>query len=271
MIGADIFNEHTPIEEYSLGGRAIFVKRDDLYGRSPAPPLGKLRGLRRLVDRLTAKEIRVFGCWDTHFSKLGLGVAALCSMTPGLKAIVSYSVSKRRGLPEAVAQAERLGATLLPVPSNVVPICYAMAKKRIEACGGYMLPFGLECPEAVDAISDVASTVREGFYAGGTVVLSCGSGVTLAGLINGLRARPRKLIAISSGRSVNKIMACLRRHCPQLPSYLDLRPASLPYAHELKYECPFPSHPNYDLKAWQFLDNNLGVLPGPILFWNIGA
>jgi 1-aminocyclopropane-1-carboxylate deaminase/D-cysteine desulfhydrase-like pyridoxal-dependent ACC family enzyme len=223
------------------------------------------------VDRLTAKEVCVLGCWDTHFSKLGLGVAALCAVTPGLKAIVSYPVSTKRDLPAAVVEAERLGATLLPVRSNHTAICYAMAKKRIEARGGYMLPFGLECSEAVDAISDVASTVDEGFYAGGTVVLSCGSGVTLAGLINGLAARPRKLIAISSGRSVDKIMACLRRHCPKLPSYLDVRPASLPYAYELKYDCPFPSHPNYDLKAWQFLENNLGMLPEPILFWNIGA
>jgi len=271
MTGTDIFKEHTPIEEYSLGGRTIFVKRDDLYGRPPAPPLAKLRGLRRLVDSLTTEGISVFGCWDTHFSKLGQGLAALCAITPGLKAIVSYPVSKKRNLPAAVAEAERLGATLLPVPSNHIAICYAMAKKRIEARGGYMLPFGLECREAVDAISDVARTVDEGFYAGGTVVLSCGSGVTLAGLINGLGAQPRKLIAISSGRSVDAIMACLRRRCLQLPSYLDLRPASLPYAHELKYDCPFASHPNYDLKAWQFLENNLAGLPEPILFWNIGA
>ena len=95
MTSTDIFNEHTPIEEYSLGGRTIFVKRDDLYGRSPAPPLAKLRGLRRLVERLTAEEVRVFGCWDTYFSKLGQGVAALCAITPGLKAIVSYPASKK--------------------------------------------------------------------------------------------------------------------------------------------------------------------------------
>jgi hypothetical protein len=84
---------------------------------------------------LTAKEIRVFGCWDTHFSKLGLGVAALCATQPGLRAIVSYPVSKKRDIPQAIVEAERLGAMLLPVPSNHVAICYAQARKRIEALG----------------------------------------------------------------------------------------------------------------------------------------
>jgi 1-aminocyclopropane-1-carboxylate deaminase/D-cysteine desulfhydrase-like pyridoxal-dependent ACC family enzyme len=197
----NIFEENTPIEEYFIDRRKIFVKRDDLYGRAPAPPLGKLRGLRRLVDGLTAKGICVFGCWDTHFSKLGQGVAALCATQPNLKAIVSYPISKKRDVPPAIVEAERLGAMLLPVPSNHVAICYAQARKRIEALGGYMLPFGLECVESVDSISEVAAIVDDRFYANGTIVLSCGSGVTIAGLINGLRARPKKLIGISSGRS----------------------------------------------------------------------
>jgi hypothetical protein len=230
-----------------------------------------LRGLRRVIDRLSAQGIFVFGCWDTHFSKLGQGVAALCAARAGLKAIVSYPISNKRGRPPAIVEAERLGAMLLPIPSNHISICYAMARNRIEALGGYMLPFGLECGEAVDAIADAAATVDEVVYANGTVVLSCGSGVTLAGLINGLRARPEKLIGISSGRSLPAIIACLRRHCAQLPSNLELHPAILPYAHELNYPCPFPSHPNYDLKAWQYLEQNLPKLSDPVLFWNIGA
>lgn len=271
LISSDLFQDETPVDEYLLSGRRVFVKRDDLYGRAPAPPLAKLRGLRRLAERLMAEGIYVYGCWDTHFSKLGQGVAALCATRPELKAIVSYPVSRKRNLPQAILEAERLGATLLPVPSNRITICYAMAKKRIQALGGYMLPFGLECAEAVDAVSEVARTVDKNFYANGSIVLSCGSGVTMAGLINGLRARPQKLIGISSGRSLEAIIRCLHRNSPRLPSYLDLHVATLPYAHELRYPCPFPCHPNYDLKAWQFLEKNLPKLQEPVLFWNIGA
>jgi hypothetical protein len=35
-------------------------------------------------------------------------------------------------------------------------------------------------------------------------------------------------------------------------------------------ECPFPCHPYYDLKAWQWLTENIDQLKGNILFWNIG-
>jgi hypothetical protein len=135
MIPSDIFRDKTPIEEYLLRGRRVFVKRDDLYGRAPAPPLGKLRGLRQVVESLTANGNRVFGCWDTRFSKLGQGLAALCATRPDLKAVVSYPASKAPDLPHAIAEAERLGAILLPVPANHVAICYAMARKRVEALG----------------------------------------------------------------------------------------------------------------------------------------
>lgn len=267
----DLFRDDTPIEEYRLNGRRVFVKRDDLYGRDPAPALAKLRGLRRILDRLTEKGCHVFGCWDTHFSKLGLGLAALCATRPGLKALVSFPTSTGRERPQAAVKAEQLGATLIPVPSNRIAICYAMARKRIEALGGYMLPFGLECREAVEAITETAATVDPSVYANGSIILSCGSGVTLAGLINGLSVKPKKLIGISAGRSKKMIVSCLRRHCAQLPSALELCPPTLPYACESDYPCPFPSHPNYDRKAWQYLECNLSRLPEPVLFWNIGA
>jgi hypothetical protein len=35
--------------------------------------------------------------------------------------------------------------------------------------------------------------------------------------------------------------------------------------------CPFPAHPNYDLKAWQYLRDNIRRMKPPILFWNIGG
>jgi hypothetical protein len=31
-----LFEDQTPIEEYLLGDRRVFVKRDDLFGRFPA-------------------------------------------------------------------------------------------------------------------------------------------------------------------------------------------------------------------------------------------
>jgi 1-aminocyclopropane-1-carboxylate deaminase/D-cysteine desulfhydrase-like pyridoxal-dependent ACC family enzyme len=134
-----------------------------------------------------------------------------------------------------------------------------------------MLPFGLECAEAVRAVAGEASSVPIEAVQGGTVVISAGSGVTLAGLLLGLRATPERLIAISSGRSISKISACVRRYVRQLPRFVDILEPRYPYDIALDYPCPFPSHPNYDRKAWKYLVENVSQLQEPILFWNVGA
>jgi hypothetical protein len=133
-----------------------------------------------------------------------------------------------------------------------------------------MIPFGLECPEAVAGVEEEAATVPPS-TAGGTLVLCCGSGVTLAGLLLGLPVRPRRIIGLSSGRSIQKIEACLRHFAGPLPTGLEILPAAVPYSVALEVACPFPSHPHYDLKAWDLLQTRLDDLQDPVLFWNTGA
>src|SRR5437667_5118619 len=117
-----------------------------------------------------------------------------------------------------------------------------------------------------------ASRVPRELVAGGTVVLSCGSGVTLAGVIQGLQVQPTKIVGLSAGRSLTSIRSCVERYVEHLPSCLDLRPPVLPYSRSpAGASAPFPCHPNYDLKAWAFLMESIGRIAEPILFWNIGA
>jgi 1-aminocyclopropane-1-carboxylate deaminase/D-cysteine desulfhydrase-like pyridoxal-dependent ACC family enzyme len=261
----------TPIEEYRLGGRPVFVKRDDLFGVYPAPPLGKLRGLRVVLQKIYEQGSRLVGCWDTRVSKLGQGVAALAQEFAGLHVIVSYPARKGYTVPRPIEIAASLGAEVVPIRGNHVGICYAQITKLVTGRGGLMLPFGLDCREAVTAIAQEAATVPISLLKSGTVVLSCGSGVTLAGLILGLATLPRQIVGISSGRSIAKIAACVSRYASPLPRSVDLRPATLPYDQELQCSCPFPSHPNYDLKAWKFLIDHIDSLRDPVLFWNVGA
>jgi hypothetical protein len=133
-----------------------------------------------------------------------------------------------------------------------------------------MLPFGLDCRESVYAVAKEAARVPISLLSG-TIVLCCGSGVTLAGLLIGLRKLPRRLIGISSGRSGAKISACVHRYMATLPPCVELVEALMPYDSRPAIECPFPAHPNYDLKAWKYLQENVKDMTHPILFWNIGA
>jgi hypothetical protein len=82
---------------------------------------------------------------------------------------------------------------------------------------------------------------------------------------------PSHIVGVSSGRSVQKIRACLARNCETIPQQLELHEATLPYSAAVDGECPFPCNPYYDLKAWRHLVTHLDAYRDPVLFWNIGA
>lgn len=266
----ELFRECTPIEVCLVRDRRVFVKREDLFGIPPAPPLAKLRGMRVLLQRLYSQGIRLVGCWDTRVSKLGEGLAACCTELSGMRCIVSYPTKQNVPEPDSIKRAKAMGAAVLPVPGGRISLCYYKARKYVEECGGTMLPFGFDCPEAVNGVRLEAARVPRALLTGATLVLCCGSGVTLAGLLLGLPVLPRRIIGISSGRAVRNILACLRRYV-EVPACVELHEAIVAYSAIIPFDCPFPTHPNYDLKAWKYLVENLAQIHGKVLFWNIGS
>jgi Pyridoxal-phosphate dependent enzyme len=266
-----LFREDTPIERYRVGTSWIRVKRDDQYAAPPAPPLGKLRGAMALLETLYVRGVRLVGCWDTRVSALGQGIAVCCRHFPGMRAIVAFPKREVDGVPVAIARAESLGAEILPVVAARITISFAEARREVERRKGVMLPFGLECPEAVASVARAAATVPAEFTKGGTVVVSVGSGVTLAGMVRGLVGRPAVFVGVSSGRSVESIGRCLARHGSAKSRGIRLIPASEQYSVPIEIDCPFPSHPNYDRKAWRYAVEHASSLPSPLFFWNVGA
>src|SRR5260370_42096062 len=198
---AVLFVDDTPIEGYCLAGRSVYVKRDAVYAAPPAPPLAKLRGAMSLLTRLYSDGVRLVGCWDTRISALGQGIAACCSAFPGMKTIVAYPKIKGSAEPVPIVRAKELGGEVLPVIAGRITISFAAARREVVGRGGTMLPFGLECPESVESVAQAAATVPPHYTSGGTVVVSAGSGVTLAGLIRGLRGRALRFVGGSSGGS----------------------------------------------------------------------
>jgi hypothetical protein len=239
--------------------------RDDLCCRPPALPLGKLRGLELLVRRLVAQGVTTIGCWDTRVSKLGQGLVTVARGFKGVKSIVCYPHLKNSEVPVPIQKAEELGAEVIPMRGNHVSIYYAQATKIVARRGDVMVPFGIDCPESVTAIADEVFRVPVEILRNGTVVVSCGSGVTLSGLLNGFDPMPKRVIGISSGRSPSKILRCLRKYLTEVPANVTLIPASMPYNSSPLQSCPFPTHLNYDLKAWKYLVYNLESLKSPLV------
>ena len=265
-----MYLEHTPIETYDVAGRAVFVKRDDLFARPPAPPVAKLRGMRSILRRVHAEGRTCIGCFEASQSRIGHALAAACTPFAGVTCLVAYQAVRNRPPPTSALQAERLGARLIPIPSNIVAICYRQAAKLVEAQGAWMLPFGFECEEAVEAVREEAALVPREFVEGGTLVVPCGSGVTLAGILRGLVGRPSYVMAVSVGRSVKAIRACLERNAIN-GSNIDIRPPRRSYREAASTLCPFPCDPRYDLKGWEVLVAEIEHLPSPVLFWNVGG
>jgi 1-aminocyclopropane-1-carboxylate deaminase/D-cysteine desulfhydrase-like pyridoxal-dependent ACC family enzyme len=201
---------------------------------------------------------------------LGQGITACARQFSNMRVIAAYPASKGSVVPEALRIANQLGAEILPVRAGRVTISFAAARREVERRGGIMLPFGLECYESVEAVARQAATLPSEAVDGGTVVVSCGSGVTLAGLVLGLDARPFRYIGVSSGRSISAIKRCLLKYNASLDR-VTLVPPQTAYAKPWDGPVPFPSHSHYDKKAWAHLRKRIASLRHPILFWNVGA
>jgi len=274
-----MFLEHTPIEEYRIGSEVVHVKREDLYGQDPMPPLAKLRGIRIVLDNLYKQGVKAVGVLDTRVSKSGQGVAAVIQQEhPDMKLMLGYPVTKtdKRVAPQH-KQAEEIGAVLCPQQATRQSIMYYRFKKVVEAEKGVMLPHGLPFIETAKSVAQEASTVPEELLQG-SLVLIVGTGTMLAGILMGLKILPKKIVGISAGkdtmgqfRTINKIMTEAMPFERRDTGTLKLLQPIMPYDVADDFPCPFPSHPNYDLKAWRWLNEHIDELPRPILFWNIGS
>lgn len=261
---------HTPIETYLLSGRRIAVKRDDLVARPPAPRLAKVRGFHLLLERFFNEGIRLIGAFEAGASSAGHAVAATVRNFSEMKCIIGYVNELNEPRRNSIQSAKRLGAEVLPLRPNVLNVCYGQTKKYVESKGGRMIPFGFEFDEAVDSVATEARSVALELTSNGTLVVCCGSGVTLAGIYRGLKGRPRRFIGVSSGRSIPKIRACLKRQGVDDPT-IELIEPCLPYRTACENHCPFPSDKYYDRKAWNYLKENIRSCEEPILFWNVGS
>lgn len=266
-----MYRHHTPVEVYEVGGFPVFVKRDDLFAAPPAPPLAKLRGLKTILQGAMQENVGLIGCFEASKSNIGHGLAAACLAHPGLQPVVAFPSIAGRNLTESLLRARELGAELMPIRNNLIAICHRQAAKFINDRGGFMIPFGFECPEAVKAVEDEAKTISARMVEGGTVVVACGSGVTLAGLLRGLPGEPNRIIGVSVGRAVKNIHRCVVRFVGAVPTHLEIRPARLAYRNRSLEEAPFPCNAWYDLKAWEVIAEEIDTLTKPILFWNVGG
>jgi len=260
--------ENTPIEEHCLNGIKVLVKREDLFGQYPAPPLAKLRGARIILKQMAEQGVKEVGVFDTRISKAGQGIAYLCKEF-GIHAICGFPKINGIAMEETHRiAAEVLGAELYPLKAGRTAILYARFKKYItEERNVPILPLGLTFPETAYAVECISRAETEGIA---TIVLSTGTGTIATGVALGTSAH---VFGVSCGMNIGRQQNRINKIVgDRLLMNLTLVPPEYAYYDKLDTSsCPFPTSPYYDMKAWVWLSKNIHNLPQPLMFWNIGV
>jgi len=166
----------TPVEQH--GG--FLVKRDDLY-RVAGVPGGKVRT-----------------CWWLAQAALDSGSRGLITagsrQSPQVN-IVAH-IARRLGLPCRVhvpsgnftpelASAQACGAEVVQHKAGYNNVIIARAWEDAKASGWTEIPFGMGCTAAVGATASQVVNLPWGTFS--RIVVPCGSGMSLAGILTGLK------------------------------------------------------------------------------------
>lgn len=277
--------KHTPVQKYKIKEQVIFVKREDLCAKQPAPPFSKIRGIFNVLFQLKKQGITHVGYSENSISMASWGVSWAC-FELGLKAVIFDQQYKNP--PQTLLKHrqywEMFGAEIIPVRPGIQNISHNIGKTYMKekfATKGQMLPIGLPFDETVKETAKeykyTINKIQKQFKQTPNSLIVCvGSGTICSGLLyTGLHIpiygvtcaysnikKKQKFIAKKSKKILDGFLK---------QAQLYIFEGGYQYKEKAKINAPFPCNPHYDLKAWEWLNCNIEEIPPPILFWNIGA
>lgn len=159
----------------------------------------------------------------------------------------------KRATPHARALlAKRLGALVMQVSPGYLAVVQARARAYCEHTGATLAPFGMDMPEAIDAIAAAAlATGQEP----DEVWCAAGSGVLARGLARAWPHARRHVVQVGRDLDPAEVAGATIHRYPR------------PFGREARTKPPFPSDPHYDAKAWETAKARHGA--GRVLFWNV--
>jgi hypothetical protein len=273
--------ETSPIERYEILGHTINVRRDDLAFLPPLPPNAKMAALYNIV-----KHAYVLG-FDkvVMFAKKQQGIPYAIGLPPickqfGMKCFITYPSTGRIPMPQWLYNLQIDYPDTFPVRlhPNMITINVNQSKKIAEKYGAYFIPFGFDSEISVNTHSEKFGLPN--YF--GTLVMSTMTGMILAGVLKQIYTRGYKVdrvYGISSGRSEDSIMKSMEKYIGR--GLFNNANLSVIEAFKREYIVdqsdktlyPFPMHPDYEAKAWNWMINLLrfnDLIPNPIWFINTG-
>ena len=288
MFGKDVrvCRRNTPLEKYVVGGREIWVKREDLCVPPDGsfPHFAKVRGVEAHLKKVSHK---VLGVVDGYPSRNGWCVVSVARLM-GKTTVVFYPVRKSEGTLEnhplrpAQQRAKELGAILYPLKAGRSAVLYNRAKKILaeEFQDSYMLPSALKLTETVEETAKEVQTVPDFLFRKAYWIISTSTATVASGVIKGLhQAGADRVIAVlhmGYSRPEGSVLKYIGKHVPleELEGKIKIWfvDEGYEYSQKVEYPCPFPCNGYYDLKAWKWLRESVDKLRKSynIVFWNIG-
>lgn len=217
----------------------MLVVRDDLL-----PGGTKARFMAMLFD----------GAREAVYASPAEGGAqtALAHVARRLGKRATIFVAARRRMHDRTLEASRLGAKVVPVAPGYLSVVQSRAREYCSRTGARLVPFGVDMPEAIDAI---AAAARATGIEPDEIWCAAGSGVLARGLAKAWPSARRHVVQIGRELSPSDV-AGARIHIHPLAFGQTARTAP-----------PFPSDPHYDAKAWEIAKARRGA--GLVVFWNV--
>jgi hypothetical protein len=219
----------------------VLVVRDDLYpGGTKARFLGMcFAGVDEAVYASPAE---------------GGAQTALATVARRLGKRATIFVAARRRLHARTLEAAGLGAKIVTVRPGYLSVVQARARDYCSLSGAKLVPFGVDMPEAIDAI---AASARATGIDPDEVWCAAGSGVLARGLAKAWPKARRHVVRIG------------RKLAPAEVAGATIHEYPLPFGREAMARPPFPSDPHYDAKAWELCAARKGA--GRVVFWNVAG
>jgi hypothetical protein len=219
----------------------VLVVRDDLF-----PGGTKARFLPLLFD----------GAGEVVYASAAEGGAqtALATVAAQLGKRATIFVAKRAQPHPRALMAKRLGATIVQVSPGYLSTVQARAREYSRQVGARLAPFGIDVPEATEAIAAAACSIG---IEPDEVWCASGSGVLARGLAKAWPSARRYVVQVGRALTADEAAGATIHVYP------------LPFGREAEAKPPFPSDPHYDAKAWELCVARKSS--GRALFWNVAG
>ena len=266
-----MINEITPIETYTVKGKQVYVKRDDLMGDGTVhPPWGKLTALRNVLTSIKPSKplihLSVYGSWS------GWALAEV-SKELDYEFIMAYPDSSK--FPQHILEKSE---NVLPIKPNMMNVMYNKVGQIAREKNYIRLPYAFDHDAYIATQRQRLREVKKELDFDHLVV-SSGSGVTCLGLMlehepwsSLLEPRNVRSFHTVTVSNISTIKKKFEKHQIHPSEQIEIVKSEFEFDDMMEsYETPFPCNEFWDKKAWYWLEQNIEKFEGKILFWNLGG